>query len=469
MSDPATGDHAILPPAALELDPRESGSAEPVRRRRMVDLAPLRASPAFARLWIGNTISGIGAQMTVVAVGLQVFDMTGSTLMVALVAGVALLPMVVAGLWGGMLADAFDRRAVLLVSSLTGWAAVLGLVGLSAWDAALVDGGERAPIWPLYVLATINTIAATVSGATRSAVTPRLLPTHLISRAAALNGIAIGIMLTIGPAAAGVLVALVGLPLTFAIDAALFTAGFIGIVGLPKLPPLGAVARPGLESLRDGYRFLRTAPNIRMSFVVDIIAMTFGRPYALLPAVGALVVGGGPITVGVLTAAGAVGTLLASLFSGPVAHVHRHGVAIARAITVYGGFVLLFGLVLVVQTIGWGAAVSAEWSQVARPALVAAALAMAGMGASDEISAIFRSTMLLAATPDEMRGRTQGLFTVVVAGGPRLGDLYVGAVATMLALWAPPLFGGILIVALIAVVTRTQRSFLAYDARNPSL
>lgn len=463
--DPATGPHGILPPAGVDTDTPDHA---PVKRRRFVDLAPLKASPAFARLWIGNAISGIGAQMTIVAVGLQIFDMTRSTMMVALVGGVALVPMVIAGLWGGMLADAFDRRLVLIISSLTGWTAVLGLVALSTWDAMLVADGQRAEVWPFYVLTTINTVAATISGATRSAVTPRILPVHLISRAAALNGIAIGIMLTVGPALAGVLVATVGLPITFAIDAVLFTAGFLGILGLPKLPPLGEVARPGLQSLRDGMRFMRAAPNIRMSFIVDIIAMTFGRPFALLPAVGAVAIGGGPVTVGVLTAAAAIGTLLASLFSGPVAHVHRHGVAVTRAITVYGGFVALLGAVILAMTLGWGGPVGEDWSQVWWPALAVAAIAFAGMGASDEISAIFRSTMLLTAAPDDMRGRTQGLFTVVVAGGPRVGDLYAGAAATLIALWAPPLFGGLVIVVLIAVVTRAQRTFLAYDARNPT-
>ncbi len=465
--EPTTGAHGILPPAGVQL-PGEPEAPSDAPRRRFVDLAPLRASPAFARLWIGNAISGIGAQMTIVAVGLQIFDMTASTMMVALVGGVALLPMVVAGLWGGMLADAFDRRLVLMVSSLTGWAAVLGLVALSTWDAMLVADGQRAEVWPFYVLTTINTVAATISGATRSAVTPRILPPELISRAAALNGIAIGIMLTLGPATAGVLVATIGLPITFAIDAVLFTAGFLGIIGLPKLPPLGEVARPGLESLRDGLAFMRQAPNIRMSFVVDIIAMTFGRPFALLPAVGAVAIGGGPVTVGVLTAAAAIGTLLASLLSGPVAHVHRHGVAVSRAITAYGCFVALLGAVVLAMTLGWGGPVGPAWTQVSWPALAVAALAFAGMGASDEISAIFRSTMLLTAAPDDMRGRTQGLFTVVVAGGPRVGDLYAGAMASLLALWAPPLLGGLVIVVLIAIVTRAQRTFLAYDARTPT-
>jgi hypothetical protein len=209
-----------------------------------------------------------------------------------------------------------------------------------------------------------------------------------------------------------------------------------------------------------------------MSFLVDIVAMTFGRPQVLFPALGAIVFGGGPVTVGILTAAMAVGTFLASLFSGPVGQVHRHGVAIARAITVYGAFVLLFGLVTLGMQIGlgggWVADVGDDLSQANWLALGAASLAMVGMGASDEISAIFRGTMLLMAAPDGMRGRLQGIFIVVVTGGPRVGDLYVGILATAVALWFPPVLGGLLVIALIAVLVRVQRTFREYDARTPT-
>lgn len=461
-----TDAHPIIPPEVAQQAEAEAQATG--RKRRFVDLAPLRASRPFAKLWIGNAISGIGAQMTIVAVGLQIYDITHSTLAVSLVGGIALLPMIVAGLWGGMLADAFDRRLVLLASSITGWVSVLGLVGLSAWDAVLAADGARVIVWPFYVLTTVNAVAATISGATRSAITPRLLPDHLISRATALNGIAMGLMLTVGPAAGGVLAATVGFPITFAIDAVLFTAAFVGIVSLPRLPPLGEVRRPGLGSLVQGMRFLRHAPNIRMSFLVDIIAMTFGRPYALLPAVGALAIGGGPVTVGVLTAAGAIGTMLASLLSGPIVHVHMQGVAIRRAIVAYGLSVAMFGVVVLWMLLGPTEQVGSDFSQVSWPALAAGCIAMAGMGASDEISAIFRSTMLIVATPDEMRGRLQGVFMVVVAGGPRIGDLYAGLPTALIALWAPALFGGILIVVLVVVVTRVQRTFLEYDDRAPT-
>lgn len=442
------------------------------RQRTLVDLAPLKASPAFARLWIGGAIAGIGSQMSIVAVGLQIYAITGSTFAVGLVGGIALVPMILAGLWGGMLADVFDRRRILIASSLTAWASTLALVALSTWDAILQGSGAHAPVWPFYIVTTLNAVAATISGATRSSVVPRILPPDLISRATALNGISIGMMVTVGPALAGVLAASVGLPWTFAIDALLFTAGFLGIWMLPALPRLGEQVTAGWGQVRAGLAFLKRAPNIRMSFIVDIIAMTFGRPLVLFPALGATLVGGGPLTVGALTAAGAVGTLLASLFSGPVARVHRHGLAVARAISVYGAFVFIFGLVVLAMTLIPHHA-GAGWSGIYWPAFILLGLAMAGMGASDEISAIFRQTMTLKAAPDAMRGRLQGIFIVVVTGGPRIGDMYAGILASAVALWCPPLFGGLLIICLVGILTRVTRAatgqtFRDYDDRHPT-
>jgi len=441
---------------------------EAPKRRRFVDLTPLRVSPAFARLWIGGAISGIGSWLTLVAVGLQVYEITESTFAVSLVGGIGLLPMIVAGLWGGMLADAFDRKLVLLVSALIGWSSTIGLALIAWFDTTLA----HPPVWPLYLLATLGSVASTVQMATRASVTPRLLPGELVPAASALNGIAYGVQMTVGPALAGVLVASVGFGWTYLIDVVLFTTMFLGIVTLPRLSPAEGVERPGWRSLKQGVAFLRSAPNIRMSFLVDIVAMTFGRPHVLFPALGAVVFGGGAITVGILTAAMAVGTFLASLFSGPVGHVTRHGLAVERAIMVYGGFVLLFGLTVLgmesAHAGGWVAAVGESIAEVNPVALGLAALAMVGMGVSDEISAIFRSTMLLMAAPDGMRGRLQGIFVIVVTGGPRVGDLYIGVLATAVALWFPPVLGGVLIIALIALLVRLQPGFRAYDSRRPT-
>lgn len=394
--------------------------------------------------------------MTIVAVGLHIYELTNSTFSVALVGVIALVPMIVAGLYGGMLADAFDRRTVLIYSSILAWAATIGIATLSWLDVDLV--------WPLYALTALNAVSATVVGATRQAVVPRLVRRELLPAASALGGIAIGLFVTIGPALGGVLVALVGFSLTYTVDVVLFAAAFAGVLTLPRLPPEGERHAPGLESLRAGAAFLRSAPNIRMSFIVDIVAMTFGRPHALFPALGALVIGGGAVTVGVLTAAGAIGAFVCSVFSGRLTGLHRQGAAIGWSIGAYGASIVGFGVVLLITGIR---GTDASPAALAPVALIAAAVFMAASGASDNVSSIFRSTMLQSAAPDNMRGRLQGIFIVVVTGGPRLGDLWVGVLATLGAFWAPPLLGGVLIIVLIVFLLRITPGFRLYDSRHP--
>lgn len=424
------------------------------RRSHVVDLSPLRESPAFARLWAGNVISGIGGQMTIVAVGLHIYELTGSTLAVAMVGVVALVPTVIAGLYGGMLADAFDRRLVLLLSAIVAWGSTAGIAAL-AWL------GAETPL-TLYLLTAVNAVATTIIGATRMTVAPRLLRLELVPAAAALGGIAGGVEVTVGPALAGVLVASSGFAVTYTIDIVLFLAAFLGIAGLPALVPEGERQRPGLESLRYGLRFLRGAPNIRLSFLVDIVAMTFGQPRVVFPAAAALLLGGGAVTVGALTAAYAVGALLSSVFSGRLTGVRSQGLAIGRSIQAYGALIVGFGAVLLVAEL-----TRHDASEPNLGLIGAASVALAGAGAADNISSIFRQTMLQTAVPDNMRGRLQGVFIVVVTGGPRVGDLYTGLLASLALLWLPPLAGGLAIVLILAAVLRLSPGFRRYDALHP--
>ena len=427
------------------------------RRSHLIDLSPLRESAAFRMLWAGNAISGIGSQMTIVAVGLHIYQLTQSTLAVSLVGAFALVPMIFAGLYGGMLADAFDRRLILLFAAIVAWGSTIALA-LIAWTGVDV-------IWPFYLLTTLNAVAATVMNTVRSAVLPRLLPARLMPAASALTGMSFGVMVTIGPALAGVLVATVGFGWTYTVDVVLFLSAFAGIFSLPKLSPDGDSQRPGLASLRSGIDFLRSAPNIRMTFVVDIIAMTLGQPRVLFPAVGALVLGGGAVTVGVLTAAGAIGLLLCSLLSGRLGGVRWHGKAIRSSIVAYGAFIAGFGGVLLALSLGGLGPVSPTQANI--PAIIVASVMLAGAGAADNVSSIFRQTMLQVAVPDTMRGRLQGVFTVVVTGGPRVGDVYIGIIASIGAIWLPPLLGGLAIIVILVFLTRLQRGFLRYDALAP--
>ncbi|WP_170026756.1 MFS transporter [Planctomonas sp. JC2975] len=439
-------------------DTSEADAVAHRRRSLFVDLSPLRSSPAFARLWIGGSISGIGGQMTIVAIGLQVYDLTQSTLAVSGVALFALLPMVFFGIYGGMLADVVDRRLLALLSAILAWGSTV-TIALLAWFH--VDN-----VWLLYVLATVNSVAATVVSSTRMAILPRLLDRRLIPAASALGGISTGVSVTLGPALAGVLVAAVGFGWTYSVDVVLFVFAFLGIATLPSIVPEGEAAKPGWASVVEGLRFLRTAPNVRMSFIADIIAMTFGQARVLLPAAGALLLGGGAVTVGVLTAAFAIGALISSVFSGPLGHVRFQGLAVGRSVIVYGAFILALGIELGLLTTGWFGKADAAHPNV--PAIVVACLLFAGAGAADNVSSIFRQTILQTATPDTMRGRIQGVFTVVVTGGPRLGDLYAGAAAALVALWFPPAFGGVVIIAALLLLLRFQPTFRHYDAMHPT-
>ncbi|WP_454172632.1 MFS transporter [Microbacterium maritypicum] len=425
------------------------------RRGHLIDLSPLRSSPAFARMWIGSTLAGIGGQLTIVTVMLHVFALTQNTFAVSMIAVAGLVPMILAGLYGGMLADAFDRRRVALIAATITFAS-------TALLAALTWTGMET-IWWLYVLSMINSAANSVGMATRTAIVPRLIPRDKLAAASALNGVAFGLTVMAGPALAGLLVALTGYGWTYTIDVVLMLSMFLGLWTLPSLRPEGAVVRPGLESLVDGWRFLRKAGNIRMQYIIDIIAMTFGQPLVLFPALGTVLLGGGALTTGILTAAVAVGTFASSLFSGRVVQYRWHGRGIARAVQAYGASILLFGLVLLIGAFSAPASETAPHVAL----IVAACVALALSGASDNVSSIYRNTMMQAAVPDAMRGRLQGLFIVVVAGGPRVGALYAGTLATLTTLWFPPLLGGVLVITLVAMLARRSRRFHDYDAENP--
>lgn len=435
-------------------------SAETTERHaRFIDLRPLTHSPAFARLWIGSTLAGLGGQLTIVAIMLHVFELTGSTFAVSMVAVAGLLPMVLAGLYGGTLADAFDRRTVALIAATVTFSSTV-LLAVLAWTSS-------ETVWSLYALSIVNAAANSIVMATRSAIVPRLIPRDLLPAAAALQGVGAGLMVMAGPALAGVLVAVSGYAWTYTVDVVLMLGLFLGLWTLPRIRPEGAVSRVGLESLRDGWDFLRRAGNIRLQYILDIIAMTFGQPLTLFPAIGAVLLGGGAVTTGALTASVAVGVLVSSLFSGPIGRVRRQGLGIERAIQGYGVAIVLFGLVLVAASMGWFAPDAVDETHANVTLIVCAAVAMALAGAADNVSAIYRSTMMQAAVPDAMRGRLQGIFIVVVAGGPRVGALYAGTLATFAALWFPPLLGGVIILALVGLLVRLSPRFRQYDARHP--
>jgi MFS family permease len=424
-------------------------------RRWFLDPAPLIESPAYRRFWISGVAGGVGTQLTAVAIGIHIYELSGSTAAVALVGGFALAPMLVVGAFGGTLVDAFDRRRVLIAASCVSFIAPVGIAAL-AW-------ADTRELWPYYLFTTLSSTAGSLVGAARFAIHPRLVPYRLLPAVAALSGLSAGLQTAVGPAFAGLLVAGVGFAWTYTIDVGLFLVGFWGILSLPAIPPENP-SRPGLAALAEGARFLRGARNIRTAIALQIATILFGRSYAILPAIGALVVGGGALSVGLLAAAGAVGVIVSGLCSGPLGHVRYHGRAIAIASSVQAGFVALLGVLL------WLFHATGPDAVAARPDLVALGtlcLVIALAGAADNVAGIFRTTMMQQATPDSMRGRLQGLFTLVLTAGPRAGDVYAGFLAAATALWVPALLGGALIAGTAAALTRTRPEFRRYDALEP--
>lgn len=419
----------------------------------LMDLTPLRVSVPYRRMWLGTSLSGIGTALTTVVVGLQVYEITGSTASVGLVGLFGLVPLVLLGLYGGAVVDAYDRRVLILLT-----AAGLTLVAVALAGQAFADLQD---VRVLYALVAVQNGLFAINSPARSAVVPRLVGLHLLPAANALTSLSFGVAMTIGPLLAGVLVGWAGYGWAYVVEVVLLLVALLSLRALPPLPPEGAVRRAGLGSVLEGLRFLKDRPTVRGTFVVDLAAMVLAMPRVLFPAIGVVLIGGGARTVGVLTAGIAVGSILAGVLSGPLGRVRRQALAVTVAVLGWALAVVAFGVVVSLSPAPdpGGGATAALWP---------AAACMVLAGAADTISAIFRSTILQAATPDALRGRLQGIFIVVVAGGPRLGDVLLGALAELTDEARAAIIGGIACAVGVAVFTVLQPGFRRYDARHPT-
>ena len=424
----------------------------------LVDPAPLRESPAYRRLWVGLSLAQVGQQLTVVAIGLQVYALTGSSFAVGLVGVFALVPLVVLGLYGGAIVDAYDRRTVAVVASVTMWVTSLA-VAAQAW----LDGRS---VGLLYALVAVQSAGYAVNNPARAAIVPSLVSRRNLPAANALHTLSFTLGAAVGPTVGGFVTARYGVEAAYTVDAVTYLFALWGVFGLPAMPPErgadGERRRAGLASVLEGLRFLGGRPNIRMTFFVDMAAMVFAMPRAVFPAVGTVVLGGGATTAGALVSAIAVGSILAGLFSGPLGTVRRQGLAVVACVVGWGLAVAAFGVCLYAAggTEGVARQGVSPWLWPAVGCLVAA-------GALDAVSAVFRQTILQSATPDELRGRLQGVFIVVVAGGPRVGDVFSGTTGDLGGEAFAATFGGLLCVAVALLLARLQPRFVRYDARHP--
>jgi MFS family permease len=424
--------HPETPPGADRPGLRE------VLARVAIDTRPLRSSPSFRWLWLGQTVSYIGSQVVGVAVPYQVYQLTGSTLAVGLVSFVELLPLLTLTLIGGAIADAVDRRRLLLWTE-----AALLLTGVGFVVNASLD---EPRVWALYVLGFLAASFFCLGVGGMRSLTPHLVPEDQIVAASNLNGLYSNLGAVAGPALAGLLIAAIGLPLTYVLDVVSFGASLLSIWVLPRIPSDPEADRPGLRSVVEGFRYLKNHRVVLGSFLVDSNAMVFGMPSALFPALAANHFGGGATTVGYLYAAPYAGALLCSLTSGWTSHVRRQGLAVLVAAGLWGAAITVFGLL------------DSLWL-----ALVFLAIA----GGADLISALFRSAILLSATTESMRGRLAGIEFAQVASAPTLGNVEAGLVASLTSIRFSVVSGGVLCVAGTVVIGLLLPALARYDAKAP--
>jgi MFS family permease len=409
-----------------------------VSRRLVLDLTPLRFSADYRRLWLGLSVAQIGQQMTTLAVSIQVYSLTGSSLAVGMVGAAALVPLILFGLYGGSFSDSHDRRKVALAASTGLWVCSLLLLAQSVAGVGQV--------WVLYAIVAAQSGFFAVNNPARASILPRILPPELLPSANALTTVTWNVGFTAGPLLGGFIVALSGFTAAYAVDAITFTAALYALFRLPSIPPEGEVRRAGWAAVWEGLKFLSTRRNLLMTFLVDLSAMVLAQPRALFPALAATTFGGGARTVGYLASAPAIGALIAAATSGWLSAIRRQGLYVVIMVCIWGAATSLFGLSSILSI---------------------ALLFLAVCGAADMVSAVFRSTILQVATPDEMRGRLQGVFIVVVAGGPRLGDVVAGTAATLLGEQTAIVIGGLACITATLLFVAWHRPFIRYDARPP--
>ena len=420
-----------VPPSPGAGPPR----AEPVRRRLFVDISPLRESRDYRLLFFGQVVSWLGRQVTVVAVPYQVFVLTESSFAVGLVGLANLGPLVAMSLAGGAMADAVDRRKLLLVTQV-----LLALTSVGLAVNAMLD---RPALWPLYVLSSLAAGLQGVDLPTRNAMMPKMVGRERIPAASALGQLVMQVGLVAGPALAGLIIAQVSMASAYWLDVATFGVAIAAVLAIRPQPPEGGGTRAGVASIREGLAYLRGRRLLVSTFLIDIDAMVFGMPRALFPALGTTLYGGGAATVGLLYAAPGVGALVGALLTGSVGSVRRQGRAVIWAVLAWGAAIAVFGLV--------------PWLP-----LGLALLALAG--AADVISAVFRNTILQVTVPDSLRGRLSSVHIAVVTGGPALGDAEAGTVAAVASPAVSVVSGGLACMAGVVLLHRLVPELAAYDA-----
>lgn len=403
-------------------------------RALALDLTPLRELRDFRLLFFGQVVSAFGTMMTYVVIPWQVYQLTKSSLYVGLLGVAEFVPLLALALIGGVLADAVDRRRLILLTEL-GLTLCTGVLWLNAW-------AWTPRLWLIFTLAALRAAMNALQRPAREALTPRIVPPAMIPAVAALNSLRFNISSIAGRALGGILAVKFGAATAYLIDAVSFAASLISLLLLRAIPPAADAQKLRLKAIAEGLRYARSRPELMASYLIDINAMFFGMPLALFPAMAESLGAG---WLGWLYAMPAAGAFLASVTSGWTKYINRHGLAITIAASAWGVAIALFGL-------------------THNPLLALLFLALAG--GADEISAIFRQTLWNQTIPDRLRGRLASVEMLSYLSGPKLGDAESGLVASL----ATPRFavvsGGVMCVVGSVLLVALIPAFLRYDGRE---
>jgi len=406
-------------------------------RHLLLDVRPLREHRDFRLLFVGQFVTFFGSMITHVAVPYQLYQLTGSTLQVGILGAVEFVAMMSTALLGGALADAVDRRKMMVVTELGLLTTTLALIGNSLRDDPSVAA--------LYLLAGLGMACYCLQRPSLDALLPRLVPKEQLVAAGALTMFRTTIGMIGGPALGGVLLATIGVTGTYAVDAGTFLVSLLVLQRMSAVPPPPGAERPSAAGVVEGWRFARKKPELLGTYLVDVNAMFFGMPNALFPAMAAA--WGGPTALGLLYAAPAIGSFLASLFSGWANRVRRQGLAVLWAAGLWGVTIIGFGL---------------------SPWLWLALLFLALAGAADAVSGLFRMTIWNTTVPDHLRGRLAGIELVSYSAGPTLGNVEAGAVAAVTSPRFSASLGGVLCVAGTLVIGALMPAFRRYEPPDGS-
>jgi MFS family permease len=402
------------------------------------DVRPLRESRDFRLLMLGQLVTGLGSQAALVALPFQVYTLTGSPLLTGLLGLAELGPVMAASLLAGALADRHDRRVLLQLCQ-------IALVVLAAGLTAAAVHGDP-PIWLLFLLAAGTAGASSVERVTRGAIVPNTVAPRLLRGALSMSFGLMQLTMVIGPAVGGLLIAGFGVEVAYALDAVSCLGMWAAAAAMSPQPPIGAERHePVLRSIRSGLGFVRRSQALVGSFVIDLAAMGFGMPRALFPVLAVSVFHAGASGAGFLLAAVSAGATVAAVTTGWLENARFLGRITLAAVAV------------------WGIAIAAAGFMTT---LWAAALLFAVAGAADSVSAVCRTTIMQSVTPDTMRGRMSSVFTLVVTGGPRIGDVESGAVAALTSPRLSVISGGLACVACVVVLALALPGLVAYDARE---